>query len=237
MATAAGDGGGGSGAPSLPAKHVTFSSRSPRVTVRMFPGEGVPTVVDGYANIETITRPLRRGLTRWVGSNPTQVSIPVLFDGWRRGESVEPDIADLERMAGLAGGVATEPLNITISSTGKLVPHEDDGEWFITGIDWGEALSSASGRRLRQAATITVTRIILAQSERSVAKRQQGNKHHARSYRVKKGDTLRSIARKVLGDPDRWVDIRRLNNISDPRIVGKAGRKPGAIGTILKMPK
>ena len=231
MAEANGDGGGGG--QGLPARFISFSTRSPRLHVRAFPGDGVPTVTDGYGTIETITRPLRRGLTRWVGSNPMQLSIPILLDGFRRGVSIEPAIADLERMAAVGGD---EPLEVTIDCTGDLVPHHDEHKWLITGLDFGEAVSSARGRRLRQAITVQVTAVVNAATEKSVAKRGGGGTH-ARTYRVKAGDTLRSIARKVLGDPDRWVDIRRLNNITDPRIVGKPGNKKGCIGTILKMPK
>lgn len=218
----------------LPRRFISFTSKGPRLVVSAFPGEGAPTVTDGYGTIETVTRPLRRGLTRWTGSNPMQLSIPVLLDGYREGRSVEPQITNLERMAAVNGD---EPLDVTIDCTGDLVPHHDEHTWLITAIDFGEAVLNSRGYRLRQALTIQVTAKVDAKSEKSVARRNKGPKQHARSYRVKKGDTLRSIARKVLGDPDRWVDIRRLNNISDPRIVGKAGRKPGAIGTILKMPK
>lgn len=218
----------------LPRRFISFTSKGPRLVVSAFPGEGAPTVTDGYGTIETITRPLRRGLTRWTGSNPMQLSIPILLDGYRAGRSVEPQITNLERMAAVNGG---EPLEVTIDCTGDLVPHHDEHKWFITGIDFGEAVISSRGLRLRQALTLQVTAKVSATSEKSVAKRGRGSTNHARSYRVKAGDTLRSIARKVLGNPDRWVDIRRLNNISDPRIVGKPGKKRGAVGTILKMPK
>lgn len=216
-----------------PEKFIEFSSRSPRIRVRARPGDGVPTVTDGYATIETITRPLRRGLTRWTGSNPMQLSIPILLDGWSDGVSIEPQIADLERMAAVDGG---DPCEIAIEATGKLVPHADEHSWYITGLDPGEAILDRRGRRRRQAFTVTVTAVVTANTEKSIARRQQGG-HHARQYRVKSGDTLRSIARKVLGDADRWTDIRRLNNITDPRIVGTPGTRKGCIGTILTMPR
>lgn len=213
---------------------ISFGTRSPRLHVVAKPGEGVPTVTDGYASIETVTRPLRRGLTRWTGSNPMQLSIPILFDGYRDNRSIEPKIADLEKMAAVDGG---EPMHVTIDCTGNIVPHHAEHKWIITGLDFGEAISSHRGRRLRQAITVQVTAVVEAKTEKSIAKRNKGSGNHARRYRVKKGDTLRTIARKVLGTPDRWVDIRRANNITDPRIVGKPGTKIGCTGTILKIPK
>jgi hypothetical protein len=213
---------------------ISFSTRSPRLSVVAKPGDGVPVVTDGYGTIETITRPLRRGLTRWTGSNPLTLTIPILLDGYRTGRSIEPQIADLEQMAAVDGG---EPMHVTIDCTGNIVPHHDDHKWLVTGLDFGEAISSHRGRRLRQAITVQVTAVVEATTEKSVAKRNKGSGNHARRYRVKAGDTLRSIARKVLGDPDRWVDIRRANNITDPRIVGKPGKKIGCVGTVLKIPK
>jgi LysM repeat protein len=215
-------------------RHVTFTSVSPRLVVTAHPGDSQPVVTDGYGTVETVTRPLRRGLTRWVGSNPPQVSIPILLDKFRTGESVEGDIDDLERMAGLPGG---EPLHVKITATGNLVPHAADFEWYITGLDWGDAVLNSKGNRLRQRATVTVTAIIEAATEKSIAKRHKPKHHHAGTYRVKSGDTLKSIAKKVLGDVSRWVAIKRLNNIADPRVVGKPGKKKGAVGTVLKMPK
>lgn len=218
----------------LPERFIAFVCTSPKVTVRAFPGDSAPTVEDGYASVETITRPQRHGLTRWTGSNPMQLSIPILLDGFRHGVSVEPEVADLEQLAGVGGG---EPLRVAINSTGKLVPHEDDHSWFITGITWGDQVLNSRGRRVRVAATITVTAIVESALEKSIAKRGKKPKHHPATYRVKSGDTLKSIARKVLGDVGKWKAIKKINGISDPRVVGKPGKKKGAIGTVLKMPK
>lgn len=214
--------------------HITFTTASPRLSVRCVPGDGAPTVTDGYGNIETITRPLRRGLTRWTGSNPMQLSIPIIIDGFRHGHVIEPAIADLETMAG-AGGDA--PLHVSISGPGKLIPHADEWDWYISAIAWGDAVSNSEGRRVRISATITATAIIEAKSEKSIAKRGGGGHKHPTTYRVKAHDTLKSIARKVLKDVSRWVEIKKLNGITDPRVVGKPGKKKGAIGTVLKMPK
>lgn len=218
----------------LPMKHVTFASRSPRLTVRCFPGKSAPEVTGGYGVIANVTRAQRRSLTRWSGAEPITLSIPILLDSFGRGRSVEPQKAGLERMAGIGG----ETLKVKITGTGQLVPHADEvDQWYITSIDWEDSLLDTHGRRVRQFATINVAQVVEATTEKSLAKRAAGKGTHARSYRVRAGDTLRSISRKVLGTPDRWAEIRRLNNISDPRIVGKPGNRRGHVGSMLKMPK
>ncbi|MBL8859461.1 MAG: LysM peptidoglycan-binding domain-containing protein [Planctomycetes bacterium] len=50
----------------------------------------------------------------------------------------------------------------------------------------------------------------------------------ARSYTIKKGDALRSIARSQLGDENRWKDIMALNPGLDPARL--------AIGSTIKLP-
>lgn len=218
----------------LPSKFISFTAKSPRISVTAHPGESAPIVTSGYGNLETVTRPQRRGLTRWTGSDPMQLSIPILFDGFRSGRSVENQIADLERLAGVEGDANPK---VTINSTGDLVPHQDEHKWFITGLDFGDAILSANGKRIRQAITVTATAVVDETTKEWAIKRKAGAAKHARSYRVRSGDTLRSISRKVLGDSSRWIEVRRLNNIADPRIVGKPGNKTGAVGTVLKMPK
>jgi len=216
-----------------PLKHVTFTSRSPRLTVRCDPGQSEPKVTGGFGQIASVARAQRRSLTRWSGSDPVELSIPILLDGFRRGRSVEQEKENLERMAGIAG---RNP-KVKITGTGKLVPYSEDYEWFITDLSWDDAILNQDGRRVRQFGTVSVTQVVEAETEKSLAKRAAGTGTYARSYRVRAGDTLRSISRKVLGTADRWTDIRRLNNITDPRIVGKPGSKKGNTGTVLKMPR
>jgi nucleoid-associated protein YgaU len=48
-------------------------------------------------------------------------------------------------------------------------------------------------------------------------------------YVVRTGDTLTSIAARVLGDPVLWIAIANLNDLRDPRSV-----KPGQV---LRLPE
>jgi nucleoid-associated protein YgaU len=51
---------------------------------------------------------------------------------------------------------------------------------------------------------------------------------HGTRYQLQRGDTLWSIAVRHYGDGQRWVDIAKLNGISDPSKL--------AVGTIITLP-
>lgn len=221
--------------PELPEKHVTIRCEERDIRVRADPGDGPPTIVSGFGNIEAVSRPGRRALTRWSGSDPLVLSVPILLDKFLDNTNVEREISDIEILAGVKDE-GKQP-RVKLTGTGELVPWAGIHEWYITGIEYGPAILSASGRRQRQFLTLTVTAVVDAETEKSVAKRNRRKGTNARSYRVKAGDTLRSISRKVLGTPDRWIEIRRLNNITDPRIVGTPGTRKGCTGTMLAMPR
>lgn len=53
-----------------------------------------------------------------------------------------------------------------------------------------------------------------------------------RTYRVQDGDTLRTIAEKLYGDPAKWQRIFKENAAE---IVGANGNSPGLIGP-MKLP-
>lgn len=55
-------------------------------------------------------------------------------------------------------------------------------------------------------------------------------KQQPKTYTMVAGDTLWSIAKKMLGDGTRWVEIQKLNGISDAEI------KRLPIGKVLKLP-
>jgi hypothetical protein len=198
-------------------------------------GDGAPRVIDGYGRVEIVDRANRQSVTRWLGAGPVSISVPILLDGYRASRSVEGDIRALEQMAGRKGENVYEQRVITCVGPGQLVPH-DGLDFVITGLDWGDEIVSRDGLRTRQAATVTLTQWVEPVTEQPLSKRHSGGTH-ARSYVVKKGDTLRLISRKVFGSPDRWRQIMTLNKIDDPRIVGTVGKRKGCAGTTLQMPR
>lgn len=222
--------------------YIVFKSATPNVTVTVLAGDGAPTVTDGYGGWDEIARPRRIGMATWNGYPALRLSIPIVFNSVGLGNpAVQPSGAAIERDIALLEGMARsprpakEPPAISLDCHGALIPHKDIKKWVIENIEWGDALRNSSGDRIRQDATVTLMEKIedAAIEERSAANRAREKsgqtKKHPGRYTVKKGDTLSKIARVLLGDADRWVEIAKLNNIRDPRTL--------KVGRVLKLPK
>lgn len=139
-------------------------------------GDERPIIKSGYAKYDTVDRPGRVGLNRFLGYDPIEMDIAVQFENYAddNGGPIESQIAQLERMAGRGnyGGAADGPpavIRISVTdNNGNVVPLiPPNYQWSpknptaplyrISGITWDAgALSDEQGRRIRQGATVTV---------------------------------------------------------------------------------
>ena len=77
----------------------------------------------------------------------------------------------------------------------------------------------------------------------AVKKKTRKTKNTAKTYKVKKGDTLLNIAKKQLGNASRRKEIYKLNKKQIEQAAKKHGRKSSSNGlylykgTVLKLPK
>ena len=230
-----------------PMGYIRFVSDDPHFAFTARLGDSVPQVTNGYAKWTIKPRPRKRGLTHWDGSELLQMDIPILFDNFRAGESVEDDIRELEKMAGLDATLSDdEPPLVVFHSNGVVMNDLHDAsqnEYVVTNITWGDADRNRYGNRVRAACTVEVTLYsaddVLGKSSafknrkrKSTKKKgKRGAKH--KTHHVKSGETLSTIARDELGDAKRWREIAAKN----PRN-GRARRDPKAvkINETLKMP-
>jgi len=228
----------------VPAYHVTLQTKQPALTVKALRGQDAPTVTGGYGGWEEIARPGRVALTHWLGRSPYRVSIPLVLDAWPEAgqedyiqtpAELETIIARLERMATPTGPGGVPP----IVEVDGAVPHQDL-KWVIENLEWGAAIYARAllPRRYRQEVLVTLLENIADDAigaaararNKARANTQKGKKHTGyRTYIVKRGDTLQSIAARQLGSAARWGEIGRLNNIRDPRNL--------KVGQRLKIPK
>lgn len=202
--------------------------------------EGFPVPTDGYGGAEVTDRPGRVGLTSWTGFRPIEMDLNLVLDGVEDDRTVEPACEILEALAGRGGrrsglnaGPPGEPPKVVVDAGG--VSDWLDGErerWWVNDLDWStdddEVMTNSDGERIL--ATVTVTLLQAVEDTRLedralIARRQiQARKPARRRYRVKRGESLITIARDQLGDAGRWEELARLNDIRDPRAV-----KPDAL--------
>lgn len=195
---------------------VTFSSDT-GLRVSALLGDGVPKPISGYGGWEVVDRPHRIGATQWKGRDPFRMDIPILFDGWAAGQSVDHEIHVLEMMAGLGG---SRPPIISISGD---VPRTDL-DWVIESLDWGDVAISSNNGRLRQDFTVHLLQYLHDVTITETVSRPGVPS----TYRTKQGDTLQKIAIKYYGNESFWRDIAVANDIRDPSTVPP--------GTVLTLP-
>lgn len=224
---------------------IVFASWDPPYYCSVLLGEGNGTPTEGYGGWSVVDRDRRRGLTEYTGSKPLEIVIPILFDNFLAGETIEPAIKQLEKMAGLGHNDedGPEPPLITFNSGGVIPYDAHDSvakDWVITSLEWGECLRNNAGNRIRQKATVTVTQYInddvlsrmSPSKKRKKTKKKNSTKRATRKqgarnkiYIVKRnGESLKTIAKSELGDSNRWHEIAKLNNMRDPRATRKNQR-------------
>jgi hypothetical protein len=225
---------------------IVFASWDPHYEVECLLGDGAGNLTAGFGGWDKIKRDRRTSLTEWSGRDGMEIPIPVIFENWRSGESIEPDIKQIEKMAGLGNQGGGEPPLMTFN-TGGVVAHDyhdaPKHDWVITDVEFGDCVKNNYGNRVRQIATITVSQYI---DDDVLEKLSPAGKHRDKNKgKIKKGtersggkkkeyvvkfthQSLVAIAKEVLGDGKRWHEIAKLNNIRDPKATKK--------GQLLRIP-
>jgi len=178
-------------------------------------GMSAPQITGGGARWTTIQRPRRVGQIQWDGDDPYTMDVPILFDGWSQGRSVERDIQWVNQMMHSPGDWVAP---VTIRITGALPVK--GGVWVITGIDYGDmaiwdADRHGKGFRLRQDATLHLLQY-LPETVLQFS-RKPGT---TTPYVVRSGETIASIAAKWRVTP---AELRKKNGIRDGKTI-KAGQ-------------
>lgn len=190
-----------------------FHSLDGKKRFEVLRGEGPPKETGGTAVWEVIDRPNKTGVTVFRGRTPVRVDLPIMFDSWKKGLSVEPRIQMLKDMAN-SPAAHTPPLKIKV----------DGGypsrylTWVVESIDWGDlVLYNKIGNtlvRVRQDAVVHLLQFVSA--ELVHIKKQAGTTPpRFTSYKVKKGDTLGKIAAVKYKDRDKWTVIAKANGLRD----------------------
>lgn len=232
--------------------YITFVSYNfegydyPQYSFTCLLGDGAPEISDGYGGWQVIDRARNVGLVQWNGRNPLTIKIPIMFDNFADGTSLEPDIRQLEKMAGAEINMKQPPL-VLINSMG-VVPHDahdaTQNDWVISEIEWGDSDRNEWGNRVRQAATVTVMEYTyddviggIGARPSSKSKKKARGKNKRRHYVVHgANETLVSIAHKELKNSHLWRRIRDVNLNKHRKPIYRDPYKVIPMGTILTMP-
>ena len=170
-------------------------------------GDGAPKL-SGYGGHVYRERPRRPPLTLWEGPSGVRLTLQLVLEHREVPGSggVRRKIRTLERMAGMLSGSPAPALNVAAN-----LPHHDearapDDEWLVErdGLERGEPLY-VDGELVAQPATVTLLRQTTTEVETLPRSAPFARKT------LRKGETLRHFAQRVLGDGRRWRDVASLN--------------------------
>jgi len=201
-------------------KKLRLICPSPEVDISVEMGDGPSVPTAGFAGWEVTDRENGKGITERVGLQPFQQDVPIFLNGYGQDHSIERQLAEILSL----GDEGAEPFK-------AFGPIDRSGIKYVFGgePDFGEVIRDDDGDRLRQRVTLKLMEYV----HPDIVKEHRKKKHRQRigvgqaealSYTCQKGDTLARVARKLLGNWERWKEIGSKNGIKDPFKVLKAGR-------------
>src|SRR6476659_9579173 len=181
-------------------------------------GDGAATITGGGGRWDTVQRPKRQSVTLWRGGDPYTMDIPILFDGWMLGDSVEAAIARVNQIR-FSPGALKEPPHLRINGALPV----KGATWVLAEITWGnQVIWDTSGQkmfRLRQDATLHVLQYVSEKAFKGVKEFKVNDK----VVTVKDGQ---GIEHHSGGDTKTKKSIQKKNSIRDPKTVkNKKGQK------------
>lgn len=185
------------------------------VTGRMGP---MSPQISGGTKINEIDRTGFKPLTTSDGQSLIRQQFEIILDGFPD-RSVQGDIAALEAFA----GIGAHRLGLAVLRISGIALRFTEIDWLLESIEPGDLIErSAAGLLLRQDYKLSLVEAnVPARIPTSVGT-------GPRSYRVKKGDTLKRIAKKTLGSSKRWKEVARYNVLKS--------NKQLKVGMLLRIP-
>jgi hypothetical protein len=209
--------------PNLPPQGMVrfTSSEGPYVTLIV---TGDPDRGGGVGGWQTSERALRQDADWWKGTPKDTLSLPLLFDLRYPGSSlsIEQRMTKLYAMGRRPRG-GDRPPGVTL--TGDVPERDRLIVWKIDDIRLGARDFRADSplKLRRQALSVELSSLAAVEDVDAVRMRRTRDKKNQRRQRVihtKQGDTLRSVAVRMLGASNRWPSLREDNknvrHVRDP---------------------
>lgn len=166
--------------------------------VEVLAGDGVATITDGLGGQwETVARPHRVGLTRYVGRSPLVQDVPILIDGFAGDGRVN---LTLEILLDAVVTARTDREPTVWRVQGPI--HYPDRRWVIGDIQMGDALRSEAGLLVRQELSVSLMEWV-AGDKLTVRRKPLKLKPRKRKVGAKisaNGKTLRQLAKQHYGN-------------------------------------
>lgn len=208
------------------ANWTNHPQQAPQITALADTGQF--TVTAGYAKINVVEVPRRRGISVFAGYDPVAATLPVLLLDMPYGNPsseqepiVERQCRVLEWMAGRGGAIngvsapapsGQPPYTVSLSSVAPdghltlLVPANYNSaaaggveEWFITGIEWGDSLRDREGKRRKQHLVLTLTENVpLEGANEANTSQQAGGIGKWHPHTVKKRGTVGESVEQIV---------------------------------------
>jgi nucleoid-associated protein YgaU len=188
-------------------RYVTVQAWSLQLKFSATLGPEGMKITGGLGEWQEVMIPRDDPYSEWTGRHLYTATLDILFDGWDfKRRSVEPDLKTLDTLAKRIPGTLSPPsLRIWGAIPKWGLP------WVITSIDYGDVIRDLhTGNRLRQAATVS----LLEYRPEETVIRTHHVAHKAKppqKVKVKRGDTLKSIAARYLGNSSKWQQIEKAN--------------------------
>jgi hypothetical protein len=191
-----------------------------------------PTLTGGGQDWQEIAMPFRRSILVWRGASLLTLVLPIVMEGPSGNDEdgaflVTQWITALAEMWRSPGDGSTRPPVVRITSGSHAIPYFDL-DYVVQDPGWGDAIATGNTlTRYQQKFNLTLTeyREDTRLQAYSIAGVKKGAVVHARTYVVKHGDTLSSIAKKLKVSGG-WQALARNQKppISDPRRI-KVGQR------------
>lgn len=165
--------------------------------VEFLVGDGPATITGGFdGQWETVSRPRRPSLTRYVGRGPIMQDVPVLIDGFRAERSIQM-LMDAWLYWQTLSGPDSHP---TIWKVDGPI-HYPRKRWVISNITFEDAIRDQQGELVRQAVTLSLMEFVAGDRLRVRRKplKLKPRKEKVGAKVPTKGLTMRQLARKYYG--------------------------------------
>jgi hypothetical protein len=199
---------------------ATFYQRddtSARVNVWL--GDTPPTPSAGGGGYQVISLPKRSAVTVWQGRDGVLVQdipVMVLADDTEYGLSTIAQIDPLIKMWRPVDDTEAPPV-IRVTAPRGLIPYSTLPYW-VSDFTWGAAIGDENGDRIMQQLVIQVTEYRADEELQTIKLKRPDATKRQRTYVVRPGDTLTSIAARYKL-PNGWRQLGAAQNpqINDPR--------------------